>query len=195
MFTKLEKQIILFRLLTVFAWLGVVAIHTYFFSVHFVLGIFWLLFLPGWIWFFRWTNLYLPKKGYFRCYYRQHSKEDRQKLSENAELFGKYTIIGDVAFLDECIVIKKAGILLKYEDVKSVSCNKEGVNMLNRAFAYVLTFHLQGRPVKYQYRLFNDASPFVGNNCQYIHALAWIRSHRSQPPSEEKNEDDSARLE
>ncbi len=180
MFTKLEKQIILFRLLTVLAWVLVLAIHVFFFSIHFLLGIFWLSVLPVWIWYFRWASLYFPKKSYFRCYYRQHSKEERQKLSENSELFGKYTIIGDVAFLDEYIVIKKIGILLKYEDVKYVSCKKEGVSMYNKAFAYVLTFHLHGRPIKYQYRLFNDASPFVGTDCQYTHALAWIESHQNK---------------
>ena len=44
MFTKLEKQIILFRLLTVLAWVGVLAIHAFFFSIHFFWGFYGCLF-------------------------------------------------------------------------------------------------------------------------------------------------------
>lgn len=189
MFTKLEKQIILFRLLTMFAWLVVVAIHTYFFSLHFIFGFIWLFFLPPvWIWYFRWANLYFPKKGYFRCYYRQHSKEDRQKLSENSELFGKYTIIGDVAFLDDVVIIKKTGIVLEYDEIKKMSYNKEvaGVYTRPRSFAYVITFDLFHSKAKYKHTVYYADSSFIGNDCQYSHALAWIESHRSNPSPTER---------
>ena len=67
MFTKLERNIIWFRVWTVVAWVLLLAGYVILFVYNFVAGILFLWFPPYWIWFiFQRSNLYVPKHGYFR---------------------------------------------------------------------------------------------------------------------------------
>ena len=195
-FTKLEMQIIIRRVLTVLAWMLPFVAYGLMFIYNFILGILFLWFLPYWIWFvLQRSNLYFPQHGYFRYYYRTHSREERWEFGEQAERFGEYTIIGDVAFLDEYVIIKKAGILIEYKDIKKLSFEKEysGSIPLNNSYAYVLTFELYNRHQKYRYRHYHDPSPVVGDDSQFSHALKWVQSHRAAGESESvcQNEDTS----
>ena len=92
-----------------------------------------------------------------------------------------FTNIGDVSFLDEYVIIKKVGILIEYKDIKKMTYTTWKVRY--GGCVYRLCFELHDHNRKYCYSLYNDTSPFVGDNSQFSHALKWVQTHRTPQDS------------
>ena len=117
------------------------------------------------------NNLYFPTHSYFR-FFSKSSKEERKAFSERSEMLGKYPHIGETVFMEDCILFRKFGVVIKYEDVESITYVKKNAGSYadHGAYVYLLIFYLKNKK-KYICRVYNDDHFFVGEDCEYIRAL------------------------
>ena len=125
MFTTLEKRILWTRVKTILFHILMLSVCSITLRFHWIVSCFLLtIFLPSYLYYAWYDNLYFPYDDYFfKCYFKL-TKEQRIFLSEQTELLGKYLHLGEAVFLDEFIVLKKLGVVLNYHDVERVFYKK-----------------------------------------------------------------------
>ena len=179
--TKLEKNILFTRIKASIMWMILLLVYVYFFTVHWVFGLFWSFSFPVFAYMFYQENLYYPYHSYFRKCFLKKSKEERQHLSNQVELLGKYLHLGEVVFLEQQIVFTKFGVVLSYDNVKNIFYKKTqiGRDFSNPRFYYLVTIETEDSK-KYRFKAYDLDKTFVGGDSMFSKIKIWIFSQKNR---------------
>ena len=178
--TQFERKIIFRRCRTTIAWLALIAGIIYLLSIHWILLIAYSLIIPILIYSFFQANWYYPKDDYLTKILFNSTKEERILISEKIDLLGKYLHLGEAVFLDDYMVLKKFGVILDYDKIKTISYHRclAGRDSHIKDFYYLVVIEtISSR--EYHFNVWNTDIPFVGENSMFNQILKYLATQRS----------------
>ena len=135
-FSRLEAQIIKYRIFICALWLIVASFYVYFFIVHWILGLFFLCLLPLIGVLFYQERFYFPfSKDYFHLI---KTREMRESIAKQFESFNSIRI-GELYFFEEFVLFSKWGAAFQYHEIAALSNQKTTIGRASfRQTAYIL---------------------------------------------------------
>ncbi len=179
-FTSLEKSLLWNYAKIVLLWGGSLLLLGLVWYVDWLIALFYtipmlLFFVFFYVCIGRW---YFPSKGYFRRYFFRHSKEERERLSEECERTLLYPVVGEVICLDEYLVFRKFGMILRYDEIKRISFEKWPGFRYTPKDSFKITVQTTDLKAYYFY-IYNNREVFQ-NGGAYHRMMDWVYTHQNR---------------
>ena len=180
-FTQLEWRIVKNRVFIIFYWLVIFILYISGFFFHIFVGICMSLWLVVVIFMLVKNQICFPSDGYFRKVYRQLTKEERVRISEQSRLdTTKFIRLGEIVFLEDFVLFTRCGVVLQYNQIVGFS-HEGGFKTQGTVERFEKVVFVTNGSKKYYTTIWNNEDLFVdrfGEKCAFKQARAWIASHK-----------------